>query len=76
MPAEPELFNMVTADLEEKLRRMKWKKVKLGEEKVYSLAYADNIVLLEEEKNEMRSVIRRLEEYLEQKGLEMNVSED
>lgn len=76
MPAEPELFNMVTADLEEKLRRMKWKKVKLGEEKVYSLAYADNMVLLEEEKNEMRSVIRRLEEYLEQKGLEMNVSED
>lgn len=76
MPAEPELFNMVTADLEEKLRRMKWKKVKLGEEKVYSLAYADNMVLLEEEKNEMRSIIRRLEEYLEQKGLEMNVSED
>lgn len=76
MPAEPELFNMVTADLEEKLRRMKWKGVKLGGEKVYSLAYADNMVLLEEEKNEMRSIIRRLEEYLEQKGLEMNVSED
>lgn len=76
MPAEPELFNMVTADLEEKLRRIKWKEVKLGEEKVYSLAYADNMVLLEEEKNEMRSIIRKLEEYLEQKGLEMNVSED
>lgn len=76
MPAKPELFNMVTADLEEKLRRMKWKEVKLGEEKVYSLAYADNMVLLEEEKNEMRSIIRRLEEYLEQKGLEINVSED
>lgn len=48
----------------------------MGEKKVYSLAYTDNMVLLAEEKNEMRSIIRRLEEYLEQKGLEMNVSED
>lgn len=40
--------------------------------RVFSLAYADDIVLLAEE-GEMRSMIERLERYLERKGLELNV---
>lgn len=60
--------------MEEELERVKWGGVRLGGEKIYSLPYADYMVLLAEEKDEMRSMIGRLEEYLERKGLEINVS--
>jgi len=36
------------------------------------LAYADDIVLLAEEEEEMRNMLERLEGYLERKGLELN----
>lgn len=40
----------------------------MGERKVYTLAYADDMVLMAEEKEEMRSMIGRLEEYLDRKN--------
>src|SRR5580765_4268653 len=46
--------------------------VRLGEEKIWTLAYADDVVLISEEDG-MRSMIERLEGYLERKGLELNV---
>lgn len=39
------------------------------------MAYADDVVLLAEEEDEMRSMIGRLEEYIERKDLELNVGE-
>lgn len=45
----------------------------MGEERIYSLVYADDVVLLAEGEDEMRSLIGRLEEYMEGKGLELNV---
>ncbi|KAL6430596.1 hypothetical protein ACFW04_006887 [Cataglyphis niger] len=47
--------------------------VKLGGIKVYTLAYADDVVLIAEEEEGMRSMIGKLEGYLEKKGLELNV---
>jgi len=72
-PLSPLLFNLLIADLEEELGRVKWGGVKLGEERIYSLAYADDMVLLAEEEGGMRSLIERLENYLKGKGLELNV---
>lgn len=46
---------------------------KIGEESIYTLAYADNVVLLVKEEDEMRSMIGRLKEYIDRKGLELNV---
>lgn len=40
--------------------------------RVYTLAYADDIVLLAEGANEMRSMLERLERYLNKKKLELN----
>lgn len=37
------------------------------------MVYADDVVLLAEGEDEMRSLIGRLEEYMEGKGLELNV---
>ncbi|KAL6418822.1 hypothetical protein ACFW04_011747 [Cataglyphis niger] len=50
-----------------------WGEVKLGEKKIYTFAYADDVVLIAEEQDGMRSMIGRLEGYLEKKGLELNV---
>lgn len=37
------------------------------------MAYADDIVLLSKEEDGMRSMIRRLEEYMDKKKLKLNV---
>jgi len=46
---------------------------KIGERKVYTLTYADDIVLMADREGEMRSMVGRLEGYLDEKGLELNV---
>lgn len=38
-------------------------RIKIGDRRVYTLAYADDIVLLLEEEEEIRSLIERLENY-------------
>lgn len=55
------------------MRKGKWGEVKRMEERVYTLAYADDVVLLAKEEEGMRSMIKRLERYLKEKGLELNV---
>lgn len=62
------------ADIEKEIGKVKWDGIKVGERKVYTLAYADDMVLMAEEKEEMRSMIGRLEEYLDRKKLELNVN--
>jgi len=45
-PLSPLLFNILQVDLKEKMERIKWREIRLGNGRIYSLAYADNIVLL------------------------------
>lgn len=70
-PLSPLLFNILTANLEEGMRRVKWGGVRVGGEKLYTLSYADDIVLMAEDEAEMRSMMERLEGYLDRKGLEL-----
>lgn len=42
------------------------------EGRVYTLAYADNVMLIAEGKDKTKSMIDRLEGYLERKRLELN----
>jgi hypothetical protein len=46
--------------------------VKLEGRRMYSLAYADNVVLVVEKEEEMKSMLERLESYLDGKELELN----
>jgi len=50
------------------MRKEEWREVRLLEEKVYTLAYADDLVLLAEEEEGMKSMIARLEGYIKKKG--------
>jgi len=71
-PLSPLLFNLLLADLEEEMGKIKWGGIKIGERRVYTLSYADDMVLLAENEGEMRSMLERLERYLDRKGLELN----
>lgn len=46
--------------------------VRLGGRKIYTLAYADDVVLLAEKEEKISSMMERLEGYLERKKLELN----
>lgn len=71
-PLSPLLFILVLADLEEEMGKVRWEGVKLGEGKIFTLSYADDIVLIAEEEGQMRSMLKRLERYIDKKGLEVN----
>lgn len=66
----PYLFNLVLTDMEEMLKRGG---VKLEEEKVFCLAYADDMVLLAENEEGMVHMIEKLKGYIDKKRLEVNV---
>ena len=72
-PLSPLLFNILIADIEEEMGKVKWGGIKIGGKKIYTLAYADDMVLMAEKEEEMKSMIERLEKYLEEKKLELNV---
>jgi len=72
-PLSPILFNIMLAELEEEMGNVKWGGVRLEKGRVYTLAYADDLVLLAEGEDEMRSMVERLEGYMDRKGLEVNV---
>lgn len=69
----PGLFNLLIADLEEYMRKGRWGGVKLKDGRVYMLAYADDLVLLAEEEKGMRAMMTKLERYIRQKWLTVNV---
>lgn len=72
-PLSPGLFNLLIADVKEHIKRGGWGGVKLMGERIYTLAYADNLVLLLEKEEGMRSIMARLKENLRAKGLTVNV---
>lgn len=39
------------------MKKVTWGGVKLGEERIYTLAYADNMILLTDNEEEMRRMI-------------------
>lgn len=65
----PLLFNVMIDDIEKTLGRNKVGGVKIGREKLKVLAYADDLVILAEEEEGMRWLLKRLEKYCERKGI-------
>lgn len=69
-PLSPLLFNVMLADVEEEMGKVKCGGIRLGEEKIYTLSYADDMVLLAENEDEMRNMLEKLEKYLEEKTMD------
>jgi len=68
-PLSPMLFNMMIADLERELGEEGMGGIKLGGERLRVLGYADDIIILTEEEEGMRWLLKKLERYLDWKGL-------
>lgn len=71
-PLSPSLFILLLADIEV-LKKGGWGGVKLGGRKIYTLAYADDIAIMAEDEEGMKGIMGKLEKYLEEKGMELNV---
>lgn len=52
----PELFKVIMADLEKDMEMVRQAVVKLMGERICTLSYADDVILLAEEEGEMRRV--------------------
>lgn len=50
--------------MEEEMGKVKWGGVSIEEKKIYSLAYADDVIILTDREEDMKSMIERLENYL------------
>lgn len=71
-PLSPMLFSLFTADLEEEMKKGLRGGIVVGGERIWSLAYADDIVLVAKEEEDMAEMMRRLERYLKGKKLRLN----
>ena len=45
----------------------------MGRKKIFTLAYADDVILLANNEAGMKEMVRRFRRYMERKGLELNV---
>lgn len=69
-PLSPLLFNILILLAEEELGKVKWGGIKFGKERIITLAYADDVMIMAEGEKEMRNVMKKLEVYLEKKKVE------
>lgn len=71
-PLSPTLFNIYISDLEKVLRRGQDGGVVVGDRKIWSLGYADDIVLMAETQEDLIAMISRAAKYFEKRKLEVN----
>lgn len=73
-PLNTALFNLTFADLEREMKKILTGGVVIGKEKVWLVLYADGVVLMVNNEEGMREIIKKFRKYIERRGLEMNTS--
>ena len=68
-PMSPTLFNIYMMDLEKEMKKEQTGGVMVGKEKIWTITYADDIVLIAKEEQDLKGMIRRFKRYIERKGL-------
>jgi len=66
------LFALVIADVEEEMKKGQVGGVWIGKNKMWTLSYADDLVLLVKNEESMKEIMKRLERYLRNKNLQLN----
>jgi hypothetical protein len=72
-PLSPSLFAAFIGDIEEMFRKGQAGGVVVGKEKVWSLAYSDDLVVLAKEEKGMKEMLGNMEKYMRRKKLTVNV---
>lgn len=70
-PLSPCLFTLMLADVDEKLGKGEWGRIRLKKRKIYTLVYADDMTLLADDEENLKEMMERLEKYLDRKSLEL-----
>jgi len=65
-------FALVIADVEEEIKKGQVGGVLIGKNRIWTLTYADDLVLLAKNKESMKEIMKRLERYLRNKNLQPN----
>jgi len=71
-PLSPTLFNVYLSDLEEGMEKGQTGGVVIGKEKLWTITYADDIVLLAKAETDLKEMIKRFRKYIEKKGLSLS----
>ena len=71
-PLSPTLFNAFLSDIEEDMSKVQKGGVVIGTEKVRTIVYADDTVLVATTEVGMKETLRRYKKYVERKGLTVN----
>lgn len=71
-PLSPTLFSLYLADIEDALRKNQDGGIMIGKTKIWTLAYADDIVLLASDAQGLRNMMQRLERSFRRKELILN----
>ena len=69
----PTLFNLDFVDMEEEMKKVQEGGLVLDRKKIYTLSYADDVILLANNETGMNGMLRRFRKHIERKGLELNV---
>ena len=67
------LFTIYISEMEEAFRKGQDGGIVVGNAKVWSLAYADDIVLIANKEEELKAMMKRLEHFLDRRKLNLNV---
>lgn len=68
-PMSPTLFNIYIMDLEAEMRKEQTGGIVVGKEKFWTITYADDIVLVAQNEQDLKGMIKRFKKYLEKKDL-------
>lgn len=63
------LFNVLLTDLKDEMGNVKWGEVNLGEGRIWTMAYADDLMELAENKEKMRERDREIGKILRQEKI-------
>lgn len=72
-PLSSELYNIAVSDLEKHMREGQRGGARLGNSRIWTIAYADDTALIAEDEESMRYMINRYVKYIKKKGLIINV---
>jgi len=67
----PLLFNLYIADIDNELEKRGIRGVRLGRDRIWSLAYADDLVLVAYNREALQDMISTLKKFLEGRKLEL-----
>lgn len=66
------VFTLLTADVEDEMKKGQIDGVQIGKKRFWTLAYADDLVMLAKSEESMRELMKRMKRYIRKKKLLLN----